>query len=333
MRGRALVVLVLLASCDGCSERVPGVCCTSDAECARLGLPPGSASEYSCGTGQVCRDFYCLAEEPPDAPELDAAIDAPSDRCNPNAPFGAPTRLANMNDSQVEELSLALTGDQLKAYLVRYAGLGNHALLTAQRTSLESDFGAPVPDPTLMNLASISGDEFYLYPSFDDRYLYYKRDSTWVVSSRQNTNEPFDSGAIIYADGTPLSAARLMISSNSTTLYWSITSSPLRASTKGNSYTQFVNTRNITLFELTDFVISNDELVLYYSNYPNPDIYRTTRASKNVPFDVGIPVENVNTSSGDFPLYISPDACFLYIRAGAVVSVSENDIWVTRRGR
>jgi hypothetical protein len=123
MRALAFVVLALLAllaSCAGCSERAPGVCCTGDAECARLGLPPGSASEYGCSAGQVCRDFYCVAAEPPDAPELDDAPDAPSGRCNPSAPFGAPVRLANMNDSQVEELSLALTGDQLKAYLVRY---------------------------------------------------------------------------------------------------------------------------------------------------------------------------------------------------------------------
>jgi hypothetical protein len=56
-------MLVLLASCR--IERNPGVCCTNDSECARLGLPPGSASDYGCGVGEVCSDFYCVPEEAP----------------------------------------------------------------------------------------------------------------------------------------------------------------------------------------------------------------------------------------------------------------------------
>jgi hypothetical protein len=54
-------LLVTLASCS--TQRTPNVCCTSDTECAQLGLPPGSPSEYSCNEGLVCRDFYCV--EPP----------------------------------------------------------------------------------------------------------------------------------------------------------------------------------------------------------------------------------------------------------------------------
>lgn len=61
MKAVQLLLLVALASCS--TVRTPNVCCTSDPECARLGLPPGSVSEYSCAEGQVCRDFYCLPEE------------------------------------------------------------------------------------------------------------------------------------------------------------------------------------------------------------------------------------------------------------------------------
>ena len=334
MRALSLLLLASLAFCVGCSsERVPGVCCASDIECARLGLPPGSATEYGCSSGQVCRDFYCVAEEVPDAPELDAAIDAPpSGRCNPNAPFGPPARLANMNDSQVEDLSLALAGDQLKAYLVRFASVGSYAVLTSKRASPESNFSMPTADPALSDLLSISGEEVYLYPSFDDLYLYYRREPFWYVSSRLSTDAAFDYGAIIYADGTPLSAGRIMISSNSTTLYWSLADSPLHAATQSGNYVRFISTRSATLFNLTDFAISADELTLYYSNYPIADISRTTRTSKNVPFDVGAPVANVNTAGLDVPLYISPDDCFLYLRSGATVSTSENDIWIARRG-
>lgn len=71
MRLAGISLLASLASCDGCTERTPNVCCTSDTECARLGLPPGSASEYSCGPGQVCRDFYCMPAVAADASEPD----------------------------------------------------------------------------------------------------------------------------------------------------------------------------------------------------------------------------------------------------------------------
>jgi hypothetical protein len=57
-----VLLLVLLGSCT--TVRNPNVCCISDSECAQLGLPPGSVSEYgTCSEGRVCRDFYCV--EPP----------------------------------------------------------------------------------------------------------------------------------------------------------------------------------------------------------------------------------------------------------------------------
>lgn len=73
MRCAGILLLASLASCDSCTVRDPNVCCTSDAECARLGLPPGSASDYGCSQGLACRDFFCVPEEAPDASE-----DAPS---------------------------------------------------------------------------------------------------------------------------------------------------------------------------------------------------------------------------------------------------------------
>jgi Tol biopolymer transport system component len=70
-----LLLLVFLTSCDSCIERNPDVCCTSDTECARLGLPPGSASDYGCRQSYVCRDFYCVPEE-----GVDAGVDDASNR-------------------------------------------------------------------------------------------------------------------------------------------------------------------------------------------------------------------------------------------------------------
>jgi hypothetical protein len=325
-------LLASLASCHDCSERTPEVCCTSDSECARLSLPPGSVSDYSCGEGHVCRDFYCVPAEGPDArePDVDAAIDAPSGRCNPNAPFGAPTRMPNVN-SQFEELSMAMTYDQLKVYVGRSNGT-SYGIATSKRGSVDSDFPAPTTDPALAAIPAGATYTLYLYPTSDDLAVYYRRDQTWFASSRPTPNDAFDAGTQVYVNGTPLPAHRAMISANSVTVYWSGPSIPLQAATKGLNY-NFAAQRAVTIFDLTDFAISADELTLYYSNNPNPDIFRTTRSSRNVPFDVGLPVANVNTTGADVPLYVSPDDCFLYLRASATGSTQDNDIWVARRGR
>ncbi len=331
LRFVGILLLASLGACGGCTQRNPDVCCTSDTECAQLGLPPGSVPDYACGQGHVCRDFYCVPDEAPDAsgPDAAVAVDAPSGRCNPNAPFGTPVRMANVN-SQFEDLSMAMTFDQLKAYFVRSTGVGGHVIVTAKRESVESDFPAPTADPALAAVVAGAGNELYLYPSSDDLTIYYRRDQTWFASSRLAPNDPFDAGSQVYANGTPLPAGRAIISANSLTLYWSTATAPLRAATQSLNY-NFVNQRTVTTFDLTDFAISADEHTLYYSNYPNPDVFRTTRSSKNVPFDVGVPVANVNTAVPDIPLYISPDDCFLYLRTGAAVSTSEYDIWVARR--
>jgi hypothetical protein len=258
--------------------------------------------------------------------------DGPSRRCNPDAPFGTPVRMANVN-SALEDLSMAMTHDQLKAYFVRSTEMGGRVIVTAKRESVESEFPVPTTDPALAAVAGGPGTELYLYPSSDDLVVYYRRDVTWFASSRLTPNNPFDAGIQVYTNGTPLPAHRAMLSASSQTIYYSSSSLPLRAATKGSTYYTFNNDRAVTIFDLTDFAISADEFTLYYSNYPNADVFRTTRSSRNVPFDVGLPLANVNTTGPDIPLYVSPDDCFLYIRSNTAGTSEANDIWVARRGQ
>ena len=322
------MLLILLVSCT--AKRNPDVCCSNDSECARLGLPPGSANEYGCSQGFVCQDFYCVAGPASEASIPDAAVDASGGLCNPNAPFGAPTKMPNVN-TQFEDLSVALTYDQLKAYFGRFTGTG-FFITSSIRGSVESSFPAPTTDPTLAAITAGPDYGFYLNPTSDDLVVYFRRNSTLFAAYRLQPDAPFDAGTEVYVDGTQLESGRSVISADSLTLYWSTSSAPLRVATHGGVNYIFVNQRAATTFDLTDFAISADELTLYYSNYPTPDIYRTTRASKSVPFGVGIPVANVNTTGADVPLYVSPDDCFLYLRAPSTVSSQENDIWIARRG-
>jgi hypothetical protein len=329
-----LLLLMSLASCDGCSERAPNVCCTSDTECAELGLPPGSVSDYSCGQGHVCRDFYCVTDEGPDAGTPDAAVDAPIDassgRCNPSSPFETPVRLASVS-SQFDDLSIAVTHDELKAYFVRHTGT-DFVITASRRESVESDFPAPVTDPALAAIAAGPDLALYPYPTSDDLVVYYRRGSTFFVSYRLASTDPFNVGTDVYVNGHTIFGHRVMISADALTLYWSGPSVPLRAATYGGAANIFVAERAATTFDLTDFAISADQLTLYYSNFPNPDIFVSTRASRDTPFGVGVPVANVNTSAGDIPMDITADGCLLYIRSNRPGTDGSNDFWVARRG-
>lgn len=322
-------LLVLLASCS--TTRNPNVCCTNDTECAQLGLPPGSANEYGCNQGFSCRDFYCMPDVPADASSNDTGVDGrPSGACNPDAPFGTPTRMPNVS-SQFADLTMAMTYDQLKVYLVHHTGTVGTVIVTSKRASSASDFPAPTTDPALAAFVAGPGDENELYPTSDDLVVYFTRGTALFAAYRVQPDQPFSAGTEVYINSTPLQAGRPKISADSLTLYWS-DSGALRAATHGGTNNVFVNERAATTFAVTDFAISADELTLYYSNYPDPDIARTTRSSKNVPFSVGVPLANVNTSGPDVPMYVSPDDCFLYLRAGGSVSSQDDDIWVARRG-
>jgi hypothetical protein len=329
MKALGFALLATLASCDGCTERTPNVCCTSDPECARLGLPPGSVSEYSCGQGHVCRDFYCVADEGPDAGGPDAAADALTRRCDPSAPFGTPTRVPNVN-SAMEELDMVLTSDELTAFFVRFTGTGA-TLQTSSRASADSSFPAPAVAPSVAAIES-AHDIFRISVTSDGLVLYLRTsDSNVYVASRPDASGMFTSATRILADGSSLFANSPKISADSMTLYWSSADDKLRAATRTGAYDTFVNRRAVSLHNMTDFAISADELTLYYSNFPNADIFVSTRTSKNVPFDVGAPVSNVSTSDGDVPLSVTADGCLLYIRSNRPGSDGANDYWVARR--
>ncbi|HWO20681.1 MAG TPA: hypothetical protein VNO30_18065 [Kofleriaceae bacterium] len=326
-----LVSLISLASCDGCTRRTPNVCCTSDAECAQLGLPPGSVSDYSCGQGHVCRDFYCVPDMGPDASGPDAAPDAPGRRCDPAAPFGTPTRVPNVSSS-VEELDMALTADELTAFFVRFTGTGA-TLQTSSRSSADSNFPAPMIAPSIAAIES-TYDVIRISVTADGLVLYFRvSDSTVYAASRPDASGTFTSATGVFADGSAMIATTPKISADSMTLYWSLPNDKLRAATRTGAYDTFVNRRVVSLHNMTDFAISTDELTLYYSNFPDADIFVSTRASKNVPFDVGAPVSNVSTSDGDVPLSVTADGCLLYIRSNRPGSAGANDYWIARRSQ
>ena len=314
MRLKLATVMLLgsLPACDAWTKRTPNVCCSNDTECARLGLPPGSASDYGCSQGDVCRDFYCVAgsEDP---------TDAPVGRCKPDAPFGTPRRVFAM--SSVAETDMALLSDELTAFVIR-----DSKVEMSTRTSIDDDF--PLPTATGLGLQALQGYDG-ISPADDGRTVYLTRsDPNFFgplhVSYRPASSSPFSNPSVISID-----ASRARMSSDSMTLYWidsrQVLFRSLRlAGTRDSFHEEFLSGS----FEVTDFAISADELVLYWSQAPAADIFVSTRTSKHMLFGSGVPVENVNSSAEDVPLFVTRDGCELYFRSNRT---SVDSIWVARR--
>jgi hypothetical protein len=83
-------------------------------------------------------------------------------------------------------------------------------------------------------------------------------------------------------------------------------------------------------------VVSGDELTLYYATDGAPgevfgDIWVTTRPSRDVAFGEPTIVTGVNTSYDEFPQWISPDGCRLYL--GRSTTDTDNYLFVAERIR
>jgi hypothetical protein len=240
-------------------------------------------------------------------------------------------RLPYVN-SALEELDLVLTGDERTAFFVRFSGGGSH-LETSSRQSSDDDLPAPTVAPSI---AGIDAAHIVrrITTSSDGLVLYFRAGSGEIYeTSRSSMSGVFGSAARVYVDGMPLFAQLPKISADAQTLYWSGADTQLQAATRISSLDSFANGRIASLQALTDFAISADELTLYYSNFPYADVFISTRTSKNVPFDVGVPLANVSTSDSDVPLEVTADGCLLYLRSNRPGSDGANDYWLARRAQ
>lgn len=330
-----------LASCEGCHERTPNVCCTSDTECAELGLPPGSVDEYSCGQGHVCQDFYCVPEAAFDTAQPDAPTDAPIDttvgRCNPAAPFGTPTLVPNVS-SLISEAGFTMTYDELTAFVFRSNSSGT-SLLIATRSSAQGDFPAPVSSAEVAPIFNVAGDEYAPWPTGDGLALYYHRQQPnsgpveVFASYRLMTNEAFTAGSRVFVDGLPIRGLSPQISPEGLRLYWlDFDDLKLYQARNGGTNDVFVNRRPASTMILSSPVVSSDGLSLHYAaGLAAYDIFVSTRSSIDAPFGVGLPVPNINSTENDWPLFVTADGCLLFLASDRPGGAGGPDIWVARR--
>jgi len=292
-----------------------------------LGL---AATSFACGsvTGQ------------PDAATGDATGSSDASavaRCDPAKPFGTPIPVPNINTSN-DETNFTLTRDELTGFVgyVVQPPVSTGQLLVTQRASLGDDFAAPSGALTTA-INDATGTEYAPSSVADGLSLYFHRqtsaDIAIIVASRADRSSAFPAGATVTAGGSGLVLALgAEISSDGSTLYWlDYNDFKLWSATRGATPSDFVGKTLASTFALGGTALSADELTLFYSNGNGDDVLSTTRASKQVAFEPGAIVPNINTAQQDKPVFLTRDGCVLYLSSNRPGGLGGTDIWQARR--
>ncbi|HWO19220.1 MAG TPA: hypothetical protein VNO30_10595 [Kofleriaceae bacterium] len=334
-----LLLAAVACGCFGAFE----VSCDQDAHCNRV---PGGL----CHTNPATDRRWCTYPDPacPSGhrySDLDVGdgvsgtcTGEPPARCDPTADFGEPTLVPNINSS-FDEGTIAMTADELTAYISRTDGYST-MLLVSTRRSIAEDFSPPTSDPSLVAVVSSAGIEYAASPTSDGLLLYYHRQlpsqaPRIYVSVRATRDDLFDEGMQVSSGGTaPEAVLGPAPSLDGQTLYWiDYYDFTLRAATRYN-YRGFTAQVVVSVMKVSSYALSADELTLYYSwGLPMNDVFVTTRTSKTAPFRTGALVPKVNTADNDSPLFLTADGCQLYLSSTRPGGIGGVDTWIARRPR
>jgi hypothetical protein len=290
----------------------------------------------ACGSVEESTpDAGAIADGPPAGDAITG--DATAARCDLSKPFAAATLVPNVNTSNDEYL-FTTTRDELYGFVSYVVQSSSSAtILTTSRRSTGDSFGMPNGTVT-EQINKATGSEYGPSPVSDGLLMYFHRQTTaniGIYAASRAVGGVFNLGNTVSVDGKPLlNALSATISADGMTLYWlDFNDFKLHSATRGATPTIFTgNTEVSTMAIPTSAVLSADELTLFYTNNTtNGDILEATRASKSVPFGIGVPVANVNSPQSDYPTHLSHDGCVLYIISTRAGGVGGPDVWQAQR--
>ena len=271
-----------------------------------------------------------------DAATIDTitAVDAPPPRCDLTKPFGTPTQVPGIHDSNADDVHATLTGDELTVYFGsnRGSAQGPFHIWKATRATKDSVFGAPVQlfDTFMQNgesNPSVTPDGNTIY--FDAGFVIYTstRSSAAVVfptPSPINSTSEANYGPSVTADGSAIYVENLnngVIAriDKTATGFSDRQTVPLGG---GKSVTSPATSDDLTLF------FSVGEMI-------GSNIQVSTRASKNVSFPTALEVaelKNPNEATSAVS-WVSADGCRIYMNRALAATGSHSIIYVADRGK
>ena len=268
-------------------------------------------------------------------------IDAPV-RCNRAAPFGAGQRITEL-DTAAEEDFATLTPDELTMYFssTRTGAVGGYDLFTATRADRSSPWG----NIQIVGGVNTAMNERDPMVSEDQRTLYafisVAPDYQIGVTTRTTaaglfngfTDAPVINSVGSNEEGGTLLANALYFSTNRTGTYQLV-----RAARTGAT----LGAPLLVIGDMLDDpsgvaqpVVTPDELHLYFES-PRPggmgtdDIWYASRTNLADGFSAPVNLGTLNTTSADFPTWVSADNCVLYYTSR---SSGTYDLFTATRGR
>jgi hypothetical protein len=275
----------------------------------------------------------------------DAASDAPGQRCDPTAPFGAPLALANL-DTDRNDACARLTGDELTIVFCRSNPDGTWDLYSSTRTNATDPFGAPQIMAAINSIysdlwPSISADGLTLYFNSDrvtpGTYKTYVSHRTTLQSQFQTPDVETaladnDQHAYITADGTGLYlASRVRPGAGASDIF----RAPRMLSGAIAAPVAVLGGVNSTADELTP-AVTGDELHIYFCRRDMPtstcDIYTASRSSPADGFGAATALPGfADPTLEEVPTWVSPDGCHLYGYSNAPGGAGGDDLFELTR--
>ena len=266
-----------------------------------------------------------------DAGEADARTDATAvPRCEEATPFGAPAIVPGLASGRW--FSPRLSDDELTLYLAgsESGGAVPDDLWVASRASRRSSFGAPVK----LAISSSSSD---LFPtvSGDGRTIVFDSDRggarrLWVATRASSLGEFANPEPLagVGATGTQDADVDPFLTADGQELWFASTRSPgqgnidlWRATRSGAGFANPVPEPNLSSSTSDGIpVLSHDRLTIYFQSSRTAtgtlgdfDIWRSRRSTLHDGFPVPTPVMELNSTAADWPGWLSPDGCRLYL--------------------
>jgi len=331
----ALVGLVVeAAACVGDEPEFPeGADAGPEAQADANADADANAQADANAGAEAGADADAGAEAEADA-HADASADAPLGPCTPDMPFIRFENVTELNGPTDDE-SARLNPEQTAIYFSQRSGpgpsQGGFNVLVATRPDRASAFGSAT---TLSLGVDPSGPSV----SGDGKLLYYASGEGNTPDIRVST-QPFDksnSTALANIDTDTYWEFNPYVRPDELELYFAsnrASSEDIYVTARGNGdfagVTPIAAANGTSSNERTP-VVTADGLTLYFASdrSGNWDVYvvRRTAVANAFAEPVGV-VTELNTSSNEFPDWISPDQCTMYFRSDRIGGSGGRDIW------
>jgi len=256
----------------------------------------------------------------------DTTVQPPVTACDPTAAFGPATFVDGLNHYSDKTEHVHLSSDELTAYLsVAQTAWWDARIYRSVRTSRSDLFGIPQLQPDLRAAADQAELEISVtddgLTAFFDGYTTNHATILYRIA-RATTAAPF-------SDASPLGISSSLnpapvapfATADGSALYYLVPSTPpviYRSAVHGQTIGDGVPVPLPNGFNVTAPIVSNDELTLFFSSdtpagVGSGDIWMATRQRTDQSFDMPVNLSTVNTLLSEFPQWISPDGCRLYL--------------------